>query len=1267
VTRRRARTAAGAVAGLLALAGAPAALAAGQYSVTPITGPGATVEQGNAINAAGDVVGLAKFGSSVPTCGFLWHAGTLSALPAAFANGSHGASEPGCNGSGSGGDEAWAINNSGLVAGFADYEPTTTRISEASTWQDSTGPALLGSGCGQALAVDASGTLGGTCSTDAWLGSQSNIIAPGSPSAGGRGDAATIAVNELDQAIVYYDAAGTSPGTRPSAALYPGLTALPVVPGVFYNGTVFRGGAGALNASSVAVGGITAGSGPSTTIAAAYAQSAGAAVTLPPVSGKADAIASAVNDGGDVVGASFGAAAAGPVATLWPAAAPPASGSAPTGVDLNTLIPAGSGITLQSASAINVSGQILAEGIAAGNPEWVVLTPSHLLSVTVSTPADGGAPLPKIGDTVPVTVTVAESASATSDITNLAFAGQPLQWTPSGGLTPVDGPTPPGFSPASLSPGSSQSFTFHVKVQQPGTTVLTSQVTGTYQSQSLSATGEDTITPQTPLVTTVTVDQNPIKLDTAPDGSETPQPFTATIKLFNPLSVPVNNVSLTNPLTVEDLQAQGDVEKPVKQNGNPNPSASVGTIQPLSTATLTVPYSAVGDGNAKIDAVVTYSNPFAAGNLTSTGNVKVLVNPQALLELQYHVASNGSLNPAGQPFSVLGTLKNITNSAIVHVDPLQPTLNGNVGGANPFDVDKPFPPVDKFVLPWSGALGGGNQLSFQAVAQTVPGFGTRATIGYAPTGTVDLPDGTTRALTAADIITTDPSGGSVIASIDDSVPPPSKATAATVIGSFSEAAFVASNQWIEQNLQALKSVGGAAFDLVHTAHISSVIDTAEYLYQYFTSLTAAQRDDYLTQVAADVLDQTTQFGTNLAAVKAAVTAAVQGWENRFVAAWVAGDWNAVAAQLGAISANTLLEAATWFVHLPKYADVIKAADALRATEAAQKLASSVNELIEGENLLTKAGSPLRTIFGMDDGQIAQLIALAKEKGVQIAMRFRNPKSAYWIEQFGALAKPENIKLKSVNDIDFTFLGYRPADEALAVLKPPISRSQLARNLIDHQVSDSKIIAAVTKRWVQRSQEYKELLPLYEKYEKEGIELGFDYGGQGVLHEPSVFTRRQFSLSQVAGEPKSYRIVKVANQSGSLKLVTGDLDAVAITHSDGTMLDEAERVDLYQQLQRINDAQHGATFDWFKNGELGSETQLKLLSDHDPGKQLLAVFDPAGNVTAQYIDPALTVFDKQKLGAGRPGVRACRGLRRRRPQPHRAPARRPEPRALPLAL
>ncbi len=425
--------------GVAVLAGTPAAQAAAtSYTVTPISASGVLVAQPEAINSAGQVVGIASFsgGASGPTCAFVWDPSSgidqLPALPGTT-----------CGDSSAAKTRAFDINDSGQIAGWAT---DSSGAEHAVSWTATTGPTESGSNCtGQnvgshGFAVNASGVQGGetnVCdgkggvesSQAAWLGTPTNVIAPGSAETGGKGNAMTIAINASKQAVVSYDGAGTGKKNGVSASLYSGnkLTPLPVVPTLLLDDSSARGAPSTLNDSGVVVGVDTSTHQP------AYSTNAGAAVDLAPLPGYPEGVASAIDDGGDVVGASFNGSTT--EATLWPAAAPPsAPGAKPAGIDLSTLIPASAGLTLISATAMNNDGQMVAAAVPAGSPagtlpQWVVLTPG-------SSPPPPPPPPPPPSPPAPSPVPGGPGLAVPANTAPPSISGTP---TPGNTLTCADG------------------------------------------------------------------------------------------------------------------------------------------------------------------------------------------------------------------------------------------------------------------------------------------------------------------------------------------------------------------------------------------------------------------------------------------------------------------------------------------------------------------------------------------------------------------------------------------------------------------------------------------------------------------------------------------------------------------------------------------------------------------------------------------------------------------------------------------------------------
>ena len=114
-----------------------------------------------------------------------------------------------------------------------------------------------------------------------------------------------------------------------------------------------------------------------------YSINAGAEQHLVPAGGLPNGYANGVDSDGDVVGYSFGNGHQ--IATLWPAAVPPAKGSSPAPIDLQTLLPAGSP-QLVAGLAISNNGTIL----ASSSSGYEILIPCS----ASADEADASAPVP---------------------------------------------------------------------------------------------------------------------------------------------------------------------------------------------------------------------------------------------------------------------------------------------------------------------------------------------------------------------------------------------------------------------------------------------------------------------------------------------------------------------------------------------------------------------------------------------------------------------------------------------------------------------------------------------------------------------------------------------------------------------------------------------------------------------------------------------------------------------------------------------------------
>ena len=338
----------------------PATAPSPLYSITDLgtlTSGGTSVA--TAINNAGEVVGYGVATTGIEH-GFKWVNGTLTDL-----------------GTESGGSfsQANAVNDAGQIAGTADRTSGgygyPVRWSAAGVLQDLGGTVTNSLGVGNA--IDPAGQVAGGQRPADSEGSPIGILysQTGTPTYLGTPpdslDAAA-GVNAKDQVV-------GSPAFVWQAGA---VTMLPGLPG--------GGGAGAnaINISGEVVGTVAEPSGGATIEDAALWQN-GALTDLGTINASTYNQANAVNAAGQIVGT------AGP--ECEPCAAPVAWLREPGGplTALSTLIPAGSGWTLQQADGINDRGQIVGAGLHNGSLHAYLLTPVYSANVNFATT---GAPVP---------------------------------------------------------------------------------------------------------------------------------------------------------------------------------------------------------------------------------------------------------------------------------------------------------------------------------------------------------------------------------------------------------------------------------------------------------------------------------------------------------------------------------------------------------------------------------------------------------------------------------------------------------------------------------------------------------------------------------------------------------------------------------------------------------------------------------------------------------------------------------------------------------
>jgi hypothetical protein len=401
------------------------AAAGSSYTVVPVQGPaGSCIVRTSAVNDLGDAVGYAQFPGGKPQTSnvraFYWHAESLLEL----ADGDPGAGVFG-NGSCSDNpvDAAYDLNALGSIVGQANFKDPNPGSSIpdrfAALWSPgASAPTSLGvlnsacysSGQGSAAgAINAAGDITGWstfCTSNnqqsfapfflphgGVLGTSGQPI----PSGGGAGFGPHallqgVAINASDQIVL--NTPTNNSGVPLESDLWSradnSIKKLPFLVG--FSSSV-------LNDSGVVVG--------SDNNLPVYSVGAGPEQQLKPAGGLPNGVAAGVNSKGDVVGFSSGGGHV--IATLWPASVPPASGTPPAPVDLQTLLPPGSP-QLVSGVAISSNGTIL----ATTNTGYVVLKPGGGIGGTVTDDV-GDAPLADGGVTVMATGSNGQVTTSTTD------------------------------------------------------------------------------------------------------------------------------------------------------------------------------------------------------------------------------------------------------------------------------------------------------------------------------------------------------------------------------------------------------------------------------------------------------------------------------------------------------------------------------------------------------------------------------------------------------------------------------------------------------------------------------------------------------------------------------------------------------------------------------------------------------------------------------------------------------------------------------------
>lgn len=279
-------------------------------------------------------------------------------------------------------------------------------------------------------------------------------------------------------------------------------------------------------------------------------------------------------------------------------------------------------------------------------------------------------------------------------------------------------------------------------------------------------------------------------------------------------------------------------------------------------------------------------------------------------------------------------------------------------------------------------------------------------------------------------------------------------------------------------------------------------------------------------------------------------------------------------------------------------------------------------IFKGGEDVTDLPQVYRGVAGARDVDVARALKIAEAEDILIAFRSRSPEAARLIDAGQAWLKPQDVKTKTVNAIDTTYLGYRKSSYGKVELtEPPIdfgltkpgleAELEAAADAYMDQLkakfpelaSDPVWAAEVKARLIQRTKEYPKELANFSRYVDEGVKIEFGYDQQGLdtsLEKAVTDVRKAEVTPGITTDPfgveRRYFELKMAGPNGGpFKWITGDIDIVAILNPDRTLLtDPAKRARIYEQLKELLGMQHGETGTY-----INAEVQAKLLRDHVP--------------------------------------------------------------------
>lgn len=828
-----------------------------------------------------------------------------------------------------------------------------------------------------------------------------------------------------------------------------------------------------------------------------------------------------------------------------------------------------------------------------------------------------------------VDLVVTASDDGVGKLDDIRFVDSPLVYD-GAVLELIEGPTPVPVEPFELAPGEERAARYRFRTIQAGTTHLTSKVRATDAAGTAheSELDHELVIGQSPLTVSVALLPDSItELTYDADLQPIPQAVTVTVGVTNDSDEAVDDVVVGEDLILESLLGPVAGVFPLEESSGPLASGQLGTIAAHATEVVTFTLRAMAPGLVDVRALVTS----AAGPAVGSTPFNIATPYKLAYKARLVDVADGATITGGTSYEALLTLKNVSDETLAVR--IGPTTTGNAAGGVP--TSGPDDPPDSAAGLRVELPPDGDPVVLRATVDTIDHGGLISRIAWTPHVAV-VEDGVEAPLDPASVFTADGSGPfqlSVTSSVE--LPPP-PVTVGSGIHLFGEVV----GEGLANTARGFDALGRAALQ----NPISADNPTFRWLVEYYTALYHVAGD--LTsgewQAVVDyAVEGLVLTGFDATSAARAVDDFVQGEFRDFLATFPSThpstwDWTAIISFTG----RTVGENIDIVVSLPLAArkavmravvsEQLDLTERVLARVAATQEASAPERIARGVNFLHDA-DPLdlaaRTrLFGVDPAIDAGLLAIARKWGIVIGVRPRSVAAEAWIRA-GALPKPPALDfLKSVNDIDVRFLGYRSVDEGSLVFRPPRPWADVAADLASEP---SDVVDAVRARWERHLEAWNTQQERIARYLDDGIDVPIPERLDGTYNsvpnfDASVYERRMMQLEPVTmPDGAQGYVIKVADANGLPQRVASDVDLAYIGAADGTGLSPSIRAAIGKDLAAIG-IQHFETYTFIKTGQRAEI--LAPFVHGAPGNQALLLYHPSGSTRAARFDPAKSIVD-----------------------------------------